>query len=207
MLLGDVFDFWFDYGRVVPKGFVRLLGALARLTDAGIPVMIFTGNHDMWMFDYLPHELDVQIVRQPTIYTIGQKQFMIGHGDGLGPGDGFYKFLKKCFSSKVLQRCFAVIHPDIGLRLAQGWSGHSRNTSGHKDASFKGEGEFLWQWCKTIEASQHHDVYIFGHRHLYLDLPVGPASRYLNLGDWFTATARYIRIDGEGKVEVLEALP
>ena len=98
MLLGDVFDFWFDYGRVVPKGFVRLQGALARLTDAGIPVTLFTGNHDMWMFDYLPKEIGVQIAREPTTYTIGQKRFMIGHGDGLGPGDAFYKFLKKCFS-------------------------------------------------------------------------------------------------------------
>ena len=205
MLLGDVFDFWFDYGRVVPKGFVRLQGALARLTDAGIPVTLFTGNHDMWMFDYLPKEIGVQIAREPTTYTIGQKRFMIGHGDGLGPGDAFYKFLKKCFSSRVLQRAFALIHPDAGLRLAQGWSGHSRNTSGHKDAGFKGEAEFLWQWCKNVETKEHHDAYFFGHRHLYLDLPVGERSRYLNLGDWFTDTARYAQIDELGNVEIFEA--
>ena len=203
MLLGDVFDFWFDYGRVVPKGFVRLQAALARLTDAGVPVTLFTGNHDMWMFDYLPQELGVQIVRQPTTYAIGQKQFIIGHGDGLGPGDGFYKFLKRFFASRFCQRAFALIHPDVGLRIAQGWSGHSRNANGQADADFKGENEYLWQWCLAEEAQHHHEAYIFGHRHLYLDLPVGTASRYLNLGDWFSPTARYARISAEGEIEVL----
>jgi len=193
-LLGDLFDFWFDYQYVVPKGFVRFLGKLAELSDKGIKIYIFTGNHDMWMFGYLNQEIGAQIFRSPVEVKWAQHNFMVGHGDGLGPGDHLYKFLKRVFSNRLCQRLFAFLHPRIGIGIAKMWSGHSRITN-HKDETFLGEAEFLWQFCKAQEAEKHHDAYIFGHRHLPLDLPVGNSSRYLNLGEWMNHN-RYLVWDG-----------
>ena len=184
-LLGDIFDFWFEYRHAIPKGFIRLQGKLAELTDAGIPVIFFTGNHDMWMFDYFTEELNIPIYREPQQLLIGPHKLLIGHGDGLGPGDHTYKILKKVFSSKTCQWLFARIHPNLGIALANFWSRRSRlsNTSEEED-QFHGEKEFLWQYCKDVEKQEHHDYYIFGHRHLPLNLKVGENSRYYNLGEW-----------------------
>lgn len=184
-LLGDIFDFWFEYRHTIPKGFVRLLGKLAELRDAGIPIAFFTGNHDMWMFDYFPQELDIPIHRNPHILEVGDQRLMIGHGDGLGPGDHTYKVLKRFFNSKVCQWLFARIHPNLGIGIANKWSRKSRITNSRRDESFQGEsGEYLWIYCKEIEQSVHHDYYVFGHRHLPLDLKVGTNSRYINVGEW-----------------------
>ncbi len=184
-LLGDIFDFWFEYRYTVPKGFVRLLGKLAELRDEGIPVTFFTGNHDMWMFDYFPTELGIPIIRKPTVLDVGGHRFLIGHGDGLGPGDHTYKILKRFFDSAVCQWLFARIHPNLGIRIANAWSRKSRISNIEKDESFTGpEDEYLWIYCSEIEKSQHHDFYIFGHRHLPLDLNVGSNSRYINVGEW-----------------------
>jgi UDP-2,3-diacylglucosamine hydrolase len=184
LLIGDIFDFWFEYKHAIPKGFIRLQGKLAELTDAGIPVLFFTGNHDMWMFDYFPEELNIPILREPISTTLGNKTFYIGHGDGLGPGDHTYKLLKKVFNNKLCQWAFARIHPNLGIGVANMWSRRSRISNVKKDEAFLGEEEWLVHYCKEVEEKQHHDYYVFGHRHLPLDLPIGQTSRYINLGEW-----------------------
>jgi UDP-2,3-diacylglucosamine hydrolase len=183
-LLGDVFDFWFEYRTVVPRGFVRLLGKIAELTDSGIPVHWFTGNHDMWIFDYIPKELNVILHRSPVQKEYNGKKFYIAHGDGLGPGDYGYKFIKKVFASRVCQWLFARIHPNLGIRVARYWSGKSRIATGRYEEKYLGdEKEYLAVYSKEILAKEHFDYLIFGHRHLPLDVTFGK-SRYINLGDW-----------------------
>lgn len=184
-LLGDIFDFWFEYKHTIPKGFVRLLGKLAEFNDAGIQIVFFTGNHDMWMFDYFPQELGIPVYRKPHLIEVGQQRLLVGHGDGLGPGDNTYKILKKFFDSKACQWLFARIHPNLGMTIANKWSRRSRITNSKRDETFQGEsGEYLWMYCKEMEKSVHHDYYIFGHRHLPLHLKVNPDSTYINVGEW-----------------------
>lgn len=195
-LVGDIFDFWFEYKRAIPKGFVRLQGKIAALTDAGIPVHIFTGNHDMWMFDYLPKELGVTLFREPIERVINGKKFLIGHGDGLGPGDKGYKFLKKVFASKFCQWCFARLHPNFGIWLADISSKTSRAATGSSDEKFLGiENEWLAVYCKEILETRHIDYFVFGHRHLPLDLKMGENSTYFNLGEWINYNT-YLVFDG-----------
>ena len=201
-LLGDIFDFWFEYRHAIPKGFIRLQGKLAELTDAGIPVIFFTGNHDMWMFDYFPQELGIPIYRKPQTLQVGRHKLLIGHGDGLGPGDNTYKFLKKFFNSKLCQWLFARIHPNLGIGIASYWSRKSRISNLKREEKFEGEeGEFLWHYCNEVERQQHFDYYIFGHRHLPLELKIGANSLYINLGEWvhFNSYAEY-----DGKEFVLK---
>ena len=183
-LVGDVFDFWFEYKRAVPRGFVRCLGKIAEITDAGTPIHWFTGNHDMWIFDYLPQECGVQIHRKPIVKNYNGFPCYIGHGDGLGPGDQAYKFMKKFFDSKICQWLFARLHPNFGIWLASSLSGYSRGKAIEKDKKFHGEKEWLFQYCKSIEQNQHHKFYIFGHRHFPGEMKVSEKSSYFNLGDW-----------------------
>jgi len=184
-LLGDIFDFWFEYKHAIPKGFIRFQAKLAELIDKGIEIVFFTGNHDMWLFDYFTQELGIQIFREAIDIQIDDTILHIGHGDGLGPGDRKYKILKKIFANPFCQWLFGKIHPDWGIGLAKYWSKHSRLQSTKKgDEKFLGEGEWLWTYCKEQENQQHRDFYIFGHRHLPLDLPVGENARYINLGEW-----------------------
>lgn len=187
-LLGDLFDFWFEYKYVVPKGFIRFFGKLASLKDQGKDLIIFTGNHDMWMFDYLQEELAVPIIRNPVSIQVNDQLLHIGHGDGLGSGDQQFKILKKIFKSALSQKLFAAIHPRWGMGLAHAWSHHSRQKNLKKDESFKGkEFEWIYEYCETVEKQQHHDYYIFGHRHLPLDIPINAQSRYYNIGEWIQA--------------------
>lgn len=185
-LLGDIFDFWFEYKRAIPKGFVRLQGKLAELCDQKIPVIFFSGNHDIWMFKYFQEEIGVEIYHKPQVWEINQKKFLLGHGDGLGPGDHKYKFLKKVFRNPFFQWLFARFHPNFGIGIAQIWSKKSKQKSYERNfkETFLGSREWLWQYSKEIEKKEHHDFYIFGHRHLVLDLEVGEQSRYINLGTW-----------------------
>lgn len=193
-LLGDIFDFWFEYRHAIPKGYIRFQGKLAELRDAGIPIVFFTGNHDMWMFDYFPKELGIPVYRAPQLLKVGDHTLMIGHGDGLGPGDHTYKFLKRFFDSKLCQWLFARIHPNLGIGIASYWSRKSRISNEKREEKFEGnEGEFLWVHCTEVQKKQHHDFYIFGHRHLPLELEITPTSRYINLGEWvnFNSYAEY----------------
>jgi UDP-2,3-diacylglucosamine hydrolase len=184
-LLGDVFDFWFEYRTVVPRGFVRLLGKIAELSDSGIVIHYFTGNHDMWTFDYLSKELNVKIYRQPVEKEYAGKYFYIGHGDGLGPGDHGYKFIKKVFSSKISQWLFARLHPNAGIGLAEYFSRKSRVATGTTDEKFLGEEkEWLIVHSKELLSKKHFDYLVFGHRHLPIDFRINGGSRYINLGDW-----------------------
>lgn len=185
-LVGDIFDFWFEYKHAIPKGYTRFLGKIAQLTDRGIPVHFFTGNHDMWMFDYFPQELGVQVHRSPIEREYNGKKFLIGHGDGLGPGDRGYKFIKKVFAARWSQWCFARLHPNFGIGLAHFFSRKSRAATGDADSIFHGEnGEWLIVYCKEYLQTKHQDFFIFGHRHLPLDVQLQANSRYLNLGEWF----------------------
>ena len=190
-LVGDIFDFWFEYNHAVPKGFVRLLGKLAQLSDKGIELIIFTGNHDMWMSGYLTEEIGAQIFRNPVHYEFVNHRgishnILVGHGDGLGPGDNVYKFLKKVFENSFFKLIFCLVHPDVGIWIAKEWSKRSRIANVNKgEERFLGEDrEWLLQYCKEVEESQHFDYYIFGHRHLPLNLNVNDRSRYINLGEW-----------------------
>lgn len=183
-LVGDIFDFWFEYNYTIPKGFVRFLGKIARLVDKGIPVYFFTGNHDLWMFRYFQEELGVEVYSEPIELKINNENILVGHGDGLGPGDNLYKLLKIIFTSKFTQWAFKWIHPDIGIGLAKKWSKYSRLKKLESHEQFLGEKEFLIQYCRKIETEKHHDYYIFGHRHLPLEIKIGEKSKYYNLGEW-----------------------
>src|SRR5690554_4309599 len=196
-LLGDIFDFWFEYEKVIPKGFMRFIGKITHLRARGVPIFFFTGNHDLWMKDYFTTELDIPVYTNPIEMEVNHKKFLIGHGDGLGPGDEKYKLLKKIFTNPVCQWLFKWVHPDIGIALAQKWSGSSRISNGLKNEDvFKGEGgEWLWEYCKSIEKKMHFDYYVFGHRHLPLELPVGAGSVYINLGEW-VSQCTYGEFDG-----------
>ncbi|NJM25449.1 MAG: UDP-2,3-diacylglucosamine diphosphatase [Bacteroidia bacterium] len=195
-LLGDIFDFWFEYKHAIPKGFIRLQGKLAELRDAGIGVAFFTGNHDMWMFDYFPAELGIPIYRKPHELVVNNRKLLIGHGDGLGPGDKTYKLLKRFFNSRVCQWLFARIHPNLGIAIANRWSRQSRIGNTKVEEKFEGaEKEYLWVYCSEVERNTHHDFYVFGHRHLPLDLEVGSNSRYINLGEWVHYNT-YAEFDG-----------
>jgi UDP-2,3-diacylglucosamine hydrolase len=184
-LLGDIFDFWFEYRHAIPKGFIRFQGKLAELRDSDIPIYFFTGNHDMWLFDYFEKELGIGIYRQPQTITCNNQKLLIGHGDGLGPGDTTYKILKNFFNSGVCQWLFARIHPNLGISIANYWSRQSRISNMKLEEKFTGEeNEFLLTYCRELEKTDHHDFYVFGHRHLPLDLAVSSSSRYINLGEW-----------------------
>ncbi len=184
-IVGDVFDFWFEYKTVVPKGFVRILGCLAQISDAGIPLHVFTGNHDLWMNDYLAKELNAQVYFEPKQFEFAGKQFLIGHGDGLGPGDEGYKFLKKIFTNPICQWLFRWIHPDLGIQLANYFSAKSRATTGTADEQFLGEDkEWLIIYTKEKAKELSVDFFIFGHRHYAIDFKINDRSRYINLGDW-----------------------
>ena len=184
-LVGDLFDFWHEYKKVIPKGFIRFQGKLAELVDAGISLYIFTGNHDMWMYGYFTEELGIPVLRKPTVVTAGNKRIFVAHGDGLGPGDHQYKILKKVFDNSICQWLFRQIHPDLGMRIANLWSAQSRISSSSDDtAKFLGDGEWLLTYAKEQETKTHHDFYVFGHRHLPIDVPVSEDSQYINLGEW-----------------------
>jgi len=184
-LVGDIFDFWFEYKTVVPKGFIRILGCLAEISDAGIPLHVFTGNHDLWMNDYLTSELNAKVYFEPRLFTLGNKQFYIGHGDGLGPGDYGYKRLKKVFTNPFCKWLFRWLHPDAGIQLANYFSAKSRAKTGTADEIFLGEDkEWLIIYTKQMAKKMDVDFFIFGHRHFAIDYVINEKKRYINLGDW-----------------------
>jgi len=195
-LVGDLFDFWFEYKYTAPKGFVRLLGKIAEITDSGTTVHVFTGNHDMWMFDYLPQEIGVQLHREPIEKTYNGKTFFIGHGDGLGPGDGSYKILKWICANKTCQWLFARIHPNLAFSIGQYSSRKSRIATGTSDSIYLGDDkEWLVVFCKEKLKEKHFDYFIFGHRHLPINVKVGEKSTYINLGEWVNYYT-YAEFDG-----------
>ena len=184
-LLGDLFDFWFEYKTVVPMGFVRVLGKLAEIKDSGIPVYFFVGNHDLWMHDYFETELNIPVFYSPQEFLINNKKILMGHGDGLGPHDKGYKRMKKVFTFPLFKWFFRWLHPDLGVKLGQYMSIKNKMISGEEDAKFLGEeNEWLVQYCKRKLTQQHYDYFVFGHRHLPLEIELQENSTYINLGDW-----------------------
>jgi len=196
-ILGDLFDFWFEYKTVVPKGFTRTLGKLAEITDSGIPVYYFVGNHDLWMNGYFEEELNIPVFHKPQQFTLNTTTFLIGHGDGLGPGDLGYKRMKKVFTNPIAKWFFKWLHPDLGVRLAQYLSVKNKLISGDEDVTFLGEdNEWLVQYCKRKLEEKHRDYFVFGHRHLPLEIKLNDTSTYVNLGDWISYFS-FGEFDGE----------
>jgi UDP-2,3-diacylglucosamine hydrolase len=184
-IVGDLFDFWYEYRTVVPKGYVRILGKMASITDSGIPMYFFVGNHDMWMKGYFQKELNIPVYFEPKTFEFSGKKFYIGHGDGLGPGDRGYKFIKRIFRNPFCQWLFGILPPAFGVGLANYMSRSSRAATGQTDSTFLGEeNEWLVAYCKEILQQQPFDYFIFGHRHLPIDFTLPGNSRYINLGDW-----------------------
>jgi UDP-2,3-diacylglucosamine hydrolase len=195
-LMGDLFDFWFEFKTVIPKGYVRFLGKIAEFVDKGIPVTLFKGNHDMWMFGYLENEIGVKVVSDDLQIERHSKTFFLHHGDGLGPGDYSYKRLKKIFRSPISQWLFARLHPNFSFRLAQGWSKKSRLSNGPTESFLGIKKEWLYQYASELSESQPKDFYIFGHRHLPMNLALPNGGRYINLGEWMHYDS-YAVFDGE----------
>ena len=195
-LVGDIFDFWFEYKKVVPRGFTRVISKIAEIVESGIPVYFFTGNHDIWVFDYLPEETGVILERSSMIIERNNKKFFISHGDGLGPGDKKFKLLKRIFTSSFFQWCFARLHPNFGLWLAHKWSIGSRYSQGSTPKYFGDDKEWLVLYSKEILKKEHYDYFIFGHRHLMLDIKLKQNSKFINLGDWINNYS-YAVFDGE----------
>ena len=196
-LLGDIFDMWFDYKRVVPRNFVRILGKLAELSDQGLKIHYFVGNHDMWVFDYFEKELGAKIYRLPKELNLNGKLFLVGHGDGLGGGDSGYKFIKRIFAGRLNQWLFARLHPNFGLGLANLLSRRSRIANGDYDEQFNGEDkETLIMYCKQKLTLKPYDYFIFGHRHLKMEIKLSDTATYINLGEWVKHKP-YAVFDGE----------
>jgi UDP-2,3-diacylglucosamine hydrolase len=210
-LVGDLFDFWFEYKKTVPRGFVRFLGKLGELSDAGIEIMVFPGNHDLWMTDYFETELGIKTYRKPLKLEVkkatkeeGNTQsstisFYVTHGDGLGPGDYWYKALKVIFESKLARWAFGnLLHPNWSLALGQAWANHSWQKHEKEEApTFLGEDkEWLLLYAKEIENQQHNDYYVFGHRHILLHYAITNSSQIVILGDWIQHFS-YGVFDGE----------
>jgi len=197
-LVGDLFDTWFEYRNVIPRGYSRFMGKLAELSDSGLKIEAFTGNHDLWMRDYFLEELNIPVHHHAIIREINGKRFFIAHGDGLGPGDHGYKLLKKVLRNKFSQWLYRRVHPDTGVGFA-GWLSrlgpkHSEEMPAKK---FMGpEKEMLVQFCLETLNSEHYDYFIFGHRHIAIEYPLPQNSLYVNLGDWLQFDS-YAEFDGE----------
>lgn len=197
-IVGDMFDFWYEYRQVVPKGYVRLLGKLAELSDAGIPLHFFVGNHDMWMRDYFQQELRMPVYYEPRTFDRQGKKLWIGHGDGLGPGDHGYKRLKKIFRNPACKWLFGILPPVVGMGIANYMSRRSRAQTGASEEVFLGEDkEWLLIYCRDTLQAQHFDYFVFGHRHLPIDFALENNSRYINLGDWIRYNTYAVMENGQ----------
>jgi UDP-2,3-diacylglucosamine hydrolase len=195
-LLGDVFDYWYEYRYAVPKGFTRVLGKLAEMTDAGVEIHFFAGNHDLWLTDYLSVECGLILHLEPLVTEIGGKRFFLAHGDGLGDDSRSFCFLRKAFHNRFLRKCFSAVHPRWTIPLAHALSNGSRARGG-ATPYLGAEQEHLIRFAKAkLEESPGINYFIFGHRHLLLDLPIAPESRVIILGDWITFFS-YAEFDGE----------
>lgn len=196
-IVGDLFDFWFEYRKVVPKGFVRILGKMAELSDSGVQLHFFVGNHDMWMSGYFEQELNIPVYHHPKEFEFNGKRFLIGHGDGLGPGDHGYKFIKKIFRNPFSKWLFGLLPPYFGITLAGYMSKSSRVATGNSDEVFLGpDKEWLISYCRDVLLQKEVDYFVFGHRHLPIDFQLNEHSRYINLGDWIKYDS-YAVLDGE----------
>ena len=198
-LVGDIFDFWFEYKEVAPKGFVRVLGRLAELSDKGVRVVMFTGNHDMWIGNYLAQECGIELYTSPQTLTIGGKRLFVAHGDNMNiQGQPMLQFMNAVFRSKGLRKLAQwLIHPDLFLRFGKWWSGKSRKSHGGVQSAdvIKPLVEYVAQHHEEIGA----DYYIFGHMHYATD--IAEPYRTLFMGDWHNQPS-YITLDNDGQIEL-----
>ena len=185
-LMGDIFDFWFEYQKVIPRGFTRVLGRLADISDSGVPVHFFTGNHDLWIFDYLPQEIGLIMHREEYITDIYGKKFFLAHGDGFDPDDRGYLLLKKIFTNRVLQWLFARLHPNFAFFLAHRWAKSSRLSKMEGEEEFKVKNDSMFHFAEKYIEKEWVDYFIFGHRHKMADVDLDNGSRFILLGDWIT---------------------
>jgi len=194
-LLGDMFDFWFEYRHVVPRGFIRLLGKLAELTDEGIPVHFFIGNHDQWLRDYLRCEMNIHLYREPAEFSINEKLFLVGHGNITGMEQIVERTINFVFGNRILRRLFAMLHPFWGFTAAIKWSEHARKRRGLYKPFIGPEYEPIYLYAQNKLAEKHVDFFVFGHRHLAMDMRLNENSRYINTGEWIKAQS-YAVFDG-----------
>lgn len=199
-MMGDMIDFWFEYKQAVPKGYARFFGKIAEFTDEGIPVYWYAGNHDIWLFDYVQKELGVTVVFQDTEVEIHGKKFYLAHGDGLGDPSKEFRMLRRVFHNRFNQKLFTWLHPDLGLKFGLNWAKHSRKKREYSPETYLGEDkEYLIQFSKSHRAQKGDDApdfYIYGHRHILLDLMISAKSRIIILGDWFRHFT-YASFDGK----------
>ena len=195
-LMGDIFDFWWDYKKVVPRGFTRILGRIADLSDRGIPVFFFPGNHDLWVFDYFQKELGITVHKEEIIKEIGGKKFFLAHGDGLDAEDKGYLLLKKIFTNKTLQWLYSRLHPNFALTIAHKWSKSSRLAKINIDEEFNVNTDGIFKFAQDFLEQENIDYFIFGHRHQMVDESIGDNSRFVFLGDWIKNFS-YGVFDGE----------
>ncbi|GGG57913.1 UDP-2,3-diacylglucosamine diphosphatase [Epilithonimonas arachidiradicis] len=196
-LMGDLFDFWHEWKHVVPKGYIRVLGKIAELKDAGIDIYFFVGNHDLWMKNYFEEELGVPVFFEKRYYEVNDKKLLLAHGDGLGPGDKGYKRMKKVFTNPLAQWAFRWLHPDIAMKIANYMSQKNKMISGVEDQKFLGEDkEFLILYSKEKLKTEKIDYFVYGHRHLPMVLDLEKGAKYINLGDWISYFT-YGVFDGE----------
>lgn len=195
-LMGDIFDFWYEYKKVVPRGFTRVLGRLADIADRGIPIHFFTGNHDLWVFDYLPEEIGLTVHREEMVTEIEGKKFFLGHGDGLDPDDKGYLFLKKFFMNRRLQWVFSRLHPNFAFNLAHRWSESSRLSKIDQKEEFKVKNESMYKFAQNFLEKEWADYFIFGHRHQMANEELKNGARFILLGDWIKSFS-YGIFDGE----------
>ena len=204
-LMGDIWDFWYEYRDVVPKGYVRVFSALVSLMDQGVEVYFFQGNHDIWSYSYF-ESLGMKKLIQPEVRTIGSKVFCLGHGDGLGPGMKGYKFMRWCFHNRFLQTCFSALHPWFAFRLGQGWSKSSRLAK-NVEYVFKGKDEPLYVFVDELQRSRPEgakvDYFIFGHYHTSVDMPVDSGGRLLLLKDWMESSPYMVFDSAAGEISVV----
>ncbi len=195
-LVGDLFDVWFEYKNVVPKGYTRFLGKLAELTDSGIQIEAFTGNHDLWMRGYFEDELNIPVHHNAITREFNGKKFLIAHGDGLGPGDHGYKMLKKVLRNPVSQWIYRRLHPDTGVGMA-GWFSRlgPKHVDGEEEKFLGPDKEWLVQFAYETLKKEHVDYFIFGHRHIAVEYQLQENSKYINLGDWIRYDS-YAEFDG-----------
>ncbi len=195
-LMGDIFDFWYEYKKVIPRGFSRILGRIADLTDKGIPVHFFTGNHDLWAFDYLPEELGVILHTKELIKEIRGKKFFLAHGDGLDAEDKGYIFLKKIFTNKTLQWMFSRLHPNFAFTFGHNWSKSRRLAKINIEKEFEVNKEGMYKFAENFLKNEEVDYFICGHRHRMSNVAIGQNTRFVLLGDWIKNFS-YGVFDGE----------
>lgn len=185
-LMGDIWDAWMEYKLVVPKGNTRFLGKLAEISDNGIQLFIFSGNHDLWMRDYFQKEFNAEVVHEHQTYQFNDKIVRLGHGDGIGPGDKTYKILKWFLRNPICQWMYRQLHPDFGLRIARYFS-ESGDKHKYENLAFQGnDNEFQIQYANSLLEQDRYDYFIFGHRHIPNDIELKGGARYVNLGDWLS---------------------